>query len=88
MDRRPRLLAAGLLYHVIVRANQRQKTFLTARDYEAYLERLVQYRAKNTESSWNWSRRGSSPRAFLLLSSCFLLLWDPSPRSGPVRLSR
>jgi REP element-mobilizing transposase RayT len=28
MARRPRLFAPGLLYHVIVRGNQRQKAFL------------------------------------------------------------
>ncbi|HEY1270116.1 MAG TPA: transposase [Candidatus Binatia bacterium] len=46
MARRPRLFAPGLLYHVIVRGNQRQKTFLARRDYEAYLERLARYREK------------------------------------------
>lgn len=44
MARHPRLFAPGLLYHVIVRGNQRQKTFLTDRDYQAYLERLANYR--------------------------------------------
>jgi len=37
MARRPRLFAAGVLYHVIVRGNQRQKTFLSDRDYQAYM---------------------------------------------------
>src|SRR4029450_6309199 len=46
MARRPRVFAAGLLYHVIVRGNQRQKTFLTEADYQAYLERLACYRKK------------------------------------------
>lgn len=46
MARRPRLFAPGLLYHVIVRGNQRQKTFLSSPDYEAYLERLARYRRK------------------------------------------
>lgn len=46
MARRPRIFAPGLLYHVIVRGNQRQKTFLTRSDYEAYLERLARYRQK------------------------------------------
>jgi REP element-mobilizing transposase RayT len=41
MARRPRLFAPGLLYHVIVRGNQRQKTLLTERDYQAYLGRLA-----------------------------------------------
>jgi REP element-mobilizing transposase RayT len=38
MARRARLLASGVLYHVIVRGNQRQKTFLSEGDYQAYLE--------------------------------------------------
>ena len=46
MARRPRLLAPGVLYHVIVRGNQKQKTFLDHRDYQAYLERLGRYRKR------------------------------------------
>jgi putative transposase len=46
MARRPRLFAPGLLYHVIVRGNQRQKTFITAHDYHTYLERLATYRQR------------------------------------------
>ena len=46
MARRPRLLAPGVLYHVIVRGNQRQKTFLSDGDYQAYLERLGRYRKR------------------------------------------
>ena len=46
MARRPRVFAPGILYHVIVRGNQRQKTFLGDRDYEAYLERMAKYRGK------------------------------------------
>jgi putative transposase len=46
MARRPRVFAPGLLYHVIVRGNQRQKTFLTESDYQAYLERLGRYRRR------------------------------------------
>lgn len=33
MARRPRLFASGLLYHVIVRGNQRRKTFRSEEDY-------------------------------------------------------
>lgn len=44
MARRPRVLAPGLLYHVIARGNQRQPTFLTDLDYGAYLSRLAAYR--------------------------------------------
>jgi len=50
MARRPRLFAPGLLYHVIVRGNHRQKTFRTQRDYQAYLERLARYRQKHKVS--------------------------------------
>ena len=46
MARCPRLFAAGLLYHVIVRGNQRQKTFTSDEDFNAYLDRLDRYRAK------------------------------------------
>ena len=46
MARRPRLFAPGLLYHVIVRGNQRRKTFLSDADYQAYLQRLGHYRRK------------------------------------------
>ncbi|MBI2987777.1 MAG: transposase [Deltaproteobacteria bacterium] len=46
MARRPRLFAPALLYHVIVRGNQRQKTFLNDQDYQAYIERLAKYRRK------------------------------------------
>jgi REP element-mobilizing transposase RayT len=44
MARRPRVFAAGLLYHVIVRGNQRRKTFRHDDDYRAYLDRLEKYR--------------------------------------------
>ena len=46
MARRPRLFAPGVLYHVIVRGNQRQKTFTAESDYQAYIERLARYRKK------------------------------------------
>ena len=46
MARRPRVIAPGLLYHVIVRGNQRRKTFLGDEDYRAYLERLGRYRRR------------------------------------------
>ncbi len=46
MARRPRLFAAGVLYHVIVHGNQRQKTFTAESDYHAYIERLARYRKK------------------------------------------
>jgi REP element-mobilizing transposase RayT len=43
MARKLRLFAPGVLYHVIVRGNQRQKTFSKDRDYQVYLEKLAQY---------------------------------------------
>jgi REP element-mobilizing transposase RayT len=43
MARRPRVFAAGVLYHVIVRGNQRQKTFTAESDYQGYIERLARY---------------------------------------------
>src|SRR5262249_11723649 len=46
MASHPWLLATGILYHVIVRGNQRQKTFLRDSDYQAYLERLSRYRKR------------------------------------------
>src|SRR5512145_594685 len=46
MARRPRVFAAGVLYHVIARGNQRQKTFTSDSDYRAYIERLARYRKK------------------------------------------
>jgi len=46
MARRPRVFAPGLLYHVIVRGNQRRKTFRCDEDYKGYLDRLEKYRAK------------------------------------------
>ncbi len=46
MARRPRLFAPGVLYHVIVRGNQRQKTFTAESDYQTYIQRLARYRKK------------------------------------------
>lgn len=46
MARRPRVFASGLLYHVIVRGNHRQKTFRSGQDYQAYLARVARYRRK------------------------------------------
>ncbi len=46
MARHPRVLGAGLLYHVIARGNRQLDIFLRPRDYHAYLERLAKYRNK------------------------------------------
>jgi REP element-mobilizing transposase RayT len=52
MARRPRVFAPHLLYHVIVRGNQRQATFLTPDDYHAYLDRLAKYRRECQVRLW------------------------------------
>ena len=60
------MFAPGLLYHVIVRGNQRQATFLTAADYQAYLDRLATYRQKHGVRVW----------AFCLMSNHVHLLLE------------
>lgn len=52
MARRPRVFAPGLLYHVIGRGNQRQRTFLRDGDYHAYLQRVATYRQKYGVQVW------------------------------------
>lgn len=68
MARRPRLFAPGILYHVIVRGNQRQKTFTSESDHQAYLERLAKYR----------KRYGLTIYAFCLMSNHVHLLVQSS----------
>jgi REP-associated tyrosine transposase len=46
MARKTRLFAPGVLYHVIVRGNQRQKTFSQPGDYQVYLAKVAHYRRK------------------------------------------
>ena len=46
MARKPRVEFEGALYHVIVRGNQRQKTFQDDQDRRAYLERVESYRQR------------------------------------------
>ena len=46
MARKPRVEFDGALYHVIVRGNQRQRTFQDDRDRIAYLERIEHYRQR------------------------------------------
>jgi REP element-mobilizing transposase RayT len=46
MARRQRLVAPGLLCHIIARGNHRQATFLTDLDYQAYLSRLAKYQQR------------------------------------------
>lgn len=46
MARRPRVEYDGAFYHVIVRGNQRQRTFHDDQDRIAYLERLEHYRQR------------------------------------------
>ena len=47
MARKPRLFSSGVLYHVIVRGNQRQRTFRCPADYQTYLEKLTHYRRQH-----------------------------------------
>jgi REP element-mobilizing transposase RayT len=46
MARKPRVEFDGALYHVIVRGNQRQRTFDDDPDRKRYLERLEHYRQR------------------------------------------
>ena len=46
MARKPRVAFEGALYHVIVRGNQRQRTFRDDRDRLRYLERIEHYRQR------------------------------------------
>jgi REP element-mobilizing transposase RayT len=50
MGRQPRLLAPGLIYHIVARGNRRQDIFLDQRDYRAYLARLAHYRVRHDAS--------------------------------------
>jgi REP element-mobilizing transposase RayT len=68
MARKPRLFAPGVLYHVIVRGNQRQKIFSKERDYQAYLEKLAQY----------WRRYGVTVYAYCLMPNHVHLLLECS----------
>ena len=47
MARKPRLYSSGVLYHVIVRGNQRQRTFRCPADYQTDLEKLTHYRRQH-----------------------------------------
>jgi putative transposase len=68
MARRPRVFAPGILYHVIVRGNQRQRTFTSQSDHQAYLERLAKYR----------KRYGFTIHAFCLMANHVHLLVQSS----------
>src|SRR6201988_767272 len=46
MARKPRVEFNGALYHVIVRGNQRQRTFYDDHDRQSYLERIEHYRQR------------------------------------------
>lgn len=46
MARKPRIEFDGAFYHVIVRGNQRQRTFHDDRDREVYLQRIEHYRQR------------------------------------------
>jgi REP element-mobilizing transposase RayT len=68
MARRPRVFAPGLLYHVIVRGNQRRKTFRSDHDYKAYLDRLEIYHKVRHNTHYNLLTPRSRPP--ILRSSC------------------
>ncbi len=48
MARPSRLLAPGVLYHIIVRGDQRRKTFRDETGYQTYLETLGRYRSRSS----------------------------------------
>lgn len=70
MARRPRVFAPGLLYHVIVRGNQRAATYLTEADYQAYLDRLAKYCQKYGAVVWAYC---------LMLNHAHLLVESSGP---------
>jgi len=72
MARKPRVEYDGALYHVIVRGNQRQKTFHDDQDRRSYLDRLEHYR----------QRYGFHLYAFCLMSNHVHLLLET--RSVPL----
>ncbi len=49
MARKPRVEFDGAFYHVIVRGNQRQRTFHDDRDRIAYLERIARRATKSKQ---------------------------------------
>jgi REP element-mobilizing transposase RayT len=46
MARKPRVEFDGAFYHVIVRGNQRQRTFHDDQDHQSYLQRIEHYRQR------------------------------------------
>lgn len=68
MARKPRVEFDGAFYHVIVRGNQRQRTFRDDRDRLTYLERLEHYR----------QRYGFHLYAYVLMSNHVHLLLQTS----------
>ena len=66
MARKPRVEFDGAVYHVIVRGNQRQRTFHDDRDRIAYLERIEHYR----------QRYGFRLYAYVLMSNHVHLLME------------
>ena len=66
MARKPRVEFDGALYHVIVRGNQRQRTFQDDQDRSAYLERIEHYR----------QRYGFRLYAYVLMSNHVHLLME------------
>ena len=61
MARKPRVEFDGAFYHVIVRGDQRQRTFQDDQDRQSYLQRLEHYR----------ERYGFRLYAYVLMSNHF-----------------
>lgn len=56
MARPLRIEHEGALYHVTARGNERQKTFLSRRDYEKFLEYVDEVRGNSASSCMVTSR--------------------------------
>lgn len=46
MPKGPRVVLDGMLYHIMVRGNQKQKIFIKSIDFEEYLKRVRYYKRK------------------------------------------
>jgi putative transposase len=55
MARLPRLVLPGVPHHVTQRGNRRARTFFEDRDYELYLDLLVEAAAKARAAIWSYS---------------------------------
>jgi hypothetical protein len=76
MARRPKVFAAGLLYHVIVRGNQQRKTFRSDDDHKAYVDRLEHCQRKYA----GWGHTNTNMRDGV--RSLHLTIACPFPKFG------